>query len=142
MHEPGLHAVMPSFDEGATVVLEPPALSAAGVNTQFGDRLRRLRESQRLSVRRLARLVAVSPSYLSRIERSHVPPPSERTIARIARALAIEADELLAAAGRLPEDVASRLLRRPRLMAKLVRLADTLPDDAIEELCRVADNRT
>jgi transcriptional regulator with XRE-family HTH domain len=84
----------------------------------------------------------VSPSYLSRIERSHVPPPSERTISRIARALAIEPDELLAAAGRLPEDVASRLLRRPRLMARLVRLADGLPDEAIEDLCRAADNRT
>lgn len=103
-------------------------------NGEFGERLRRLRESRRLSVRRLARLVAVSPSYLSRIERNHVPPPSERTIARIARALAVETDELLATAGRVPEDVVSRVLRRPQLMAKLVRIADGMPDEKLEEL--------
>jgi transcriptional regulator with XRE-family HTH domain len=108
---------------------EPPLPSG-----EFGGRLRRLRESRRLSVRRLARLVAVSPSYLSRIERNHVPPPSERTIARIARALSIETDDLLATAGRVPEDVISRLVRRPQLMAKLVRLADALPDDQLSAL--------
>lgn len=101
---------------------------------EFGERLRRLREARRLSVRRLARLVAVSPSYLSRIERNHVPPPSERTIARIARALAVETDGLLATAGRVPEDVVSRVLRRPQLMTRLVRIADGMPDEKLKEL--------
>ncbi len=117
----------------------PAATIAAGrlvpPREDFGEQLRRVREARRLSVRRLARLVAVSPSYLSRIERSHVPPPSDRTIARIAGILAIETDELLAAAGRVPEDVVARLLRRPRLMAKLVRTADGLPDDRVDALC-------
>ena len=47
-------------------------------NGEFGERLRRLRESRRLSVRRLARLVAVSPSYLSRIERNQCEYPGAR----------------------------------------------------------------
>jgi transcriptional regulator with XRE-family HTH domain len=108
--------------------------ASPAVSGEFGERLRRLREARRLSVRRLARLVAVSPSYLSRIERNHVPPPSERTIARLARALAVETDELLATAGRVPEDVVSRVLRRPQLMAKLVRIADGMPDEKLKEL--------
>jgi len=122
-------------DDAAVVDASSWPAAPLPMNGEFGDRLRRLREARRLSVRRLARLVAVSPSYLSRIERSHVPPPSERTIARIARTLMIEADELLATAGRVPEDVGARLLRRPRLMAKLVRLADALPDEKLDELC-------
>ncbi|HET9794455.1 MAG TPA: helix-turn-helix transcriptional regulator [Thermoanaerobaculia bacterium] len=122
--------------DGSPAMVETPSWPAPPAsNGEFGERLRRLRESRRLSVRRLARLVAVSPSYLSRIERNHVPPPSERTIARIARALTIETDDLLAAAGRMPEDVGARVLRRPRLMAKLVRLADALPDEKLDELC-------
>lgn len=104
-------------------------------NGEFGDRLRRLRETRRLSVRRLARLVSVSPSYLSRIERSHVPPPSERTIAKIARTLMIEPDDLLASAGRIPEDVAAKLIRRPQLMGRLVRIADGLPDEKVRDIC-------
>ena len=104
-------------------------------NGEFGDRLRRLRETRRLSVRRLARLVSVSPSYLSRIERNHVPPPSERTIEKIARTLLIEADDLLATAGRIPEDVAAKLLRRPQLMARLVRIADSLSDEKVRDVC-------
>ena len=131
----------PPLDEAAAVVVESPPLPAVTASGEFGDRLRRLRAARRLSVRRLARLVAVSPSYLSRIERGHVPPPSERTITRLARALSIEPDELLAAAGRLPEDIGARLLRRPRPMARLVRLADGLSDDELEELCRRAERR-
>ncbi len=122
---------------GASVTAgESPSVAAPAFapNGEFGGRLRHLREARRLSVRRLARLVAISPSYLSRIERSHVPPPSERTIARIARALTVETDDLLAAAGRVPEDVVARILRRPQQMAKLVRLADALPDEKLGEL--------
>jgi transcriptional regulator with XRE-family HTH domain len=104
-------------------------------NGEFGERLRRLREARRLSVRRLARLVSVSPSYLSRIERSHVPPPSEKTIAKIARTLMIEPDDLLATAGRIPEDVAAKVLRRPQVMARLVRVADGLSDEKVSEVC-------
>ncbi len=108
---------------------------------EFGERLRGLRRSRRMSLRRLAPLVSISASCLSRIERGRLPPPHDRAIARIARALAAEPNPLLEAAGRLPEDVASRLLRRPRLMAKLVRLADGLPDEKLEELCQRAEGK-
>ena len=128
-------------EPGVAVAEMTPWGPPEAANGEFGDRLRRLREARRLSLRRLARLVAVSPSYLSRIERSHVPPPSERTIAKIARTLMIDPDDLLATAGRIPGDVAARLLRRPHVMGRLVRLADALTDERLEELCRLAEQK-
>ncbi|HET7451449.1 MAG TPA: helix-turn-helix transcriptional regulator [Thermoanaerobaculia bacterium] len=105
------------------------------MSDDFGRRLRGLRESRRLSLRGLARLAAISPSCLSRIERGRLPPPADPTIAKIAGALAADPEGLLEAAGRLPVDVRARLLRRPRLMARLVRAADALSDDRLEAFC-------
>jgi transcriptional regulator with XRE-family HTH domain len=105
------------------------------MNDDFGRRLRGLRESRRLSLRGLARLVAISPSCLSRIERGRMPPPADPMIAKIAGALAADAEGLLEAAGRLPQDVRARVLRRPKLMARLVRAADRLSDERQHELC-------
>ena len=89
-----------------------------------------------MSLRRLARLVGLSPSYLSRVERGRVPPPSHRTIAKIARVLQVPPDELLAAAGLVPEDITARILRRPQLMGRLVRYADGLDDARLDDLSR------
>jgi len=106
------------------------------VVNEFAARIRDLRRKRRVTLRHLARLVGVSPSYLSRVERSHVPPPGPRTITKIARALQVETDELMAAAALVPEDITARLLRRPRLMGRLVRCADGLDDARLEDLSR------
>ena len=55
--------------------------------TTLGNFLRERRESlraedRRYSVRQVAERVGVQPSYLSKIERGDVPPPSEETIVR------------------------------------------------------------
>lgn len=42
----------------------------------FGKMLRTVREQRRLSVRKLARLIGISPTYLSKIERGELPPPA------------------------------------------------------------------
>jgi transcriptional regulator with XRE-family HTH domain len=76
----------------------------------FGDFIRRQREARRagdaaFSVRQVAARVGIEPSYLSKIERGEQPPPSEQTIAAIARELDEDADVLLALAGKVSSDL-------------------------------------
>jgi len=106
------------------------------VMNEFAARIRDLRRKRRVTLRHLARLVGLSPSYLSRVERSLMPPPGHRIVAKIARALQVETDELMAAAALVPEDITARLLRRPQLMGRLVRCADGLDDARLEDLSR------
>jgi DNA-binding XRE family transcriptional regulator len=43
----------------------------------FGPLVRREREAQEIALRQMAKMIGVSPTYLSKIERGAFPPPSE-----------------------------------------------------------------
>lgn len=92
----------------------------------FGKGIRDRREmrfkaDRAYSVRKTAGRVGIEPSYLSKIERGEMPPPSERAILRLARELGMSGDMLLAAAGKIPSDVRDAILRRPESMPGIVR---------------------
>ena len=58
----------------------------------FGDHLRDVRkrlrqEDRRYSLRQVAKRIDVEPSYLSKIERGEVAPPSEATTVKLAKEL-------------------------------------------------------
>ena len=70
----------------------------------FGDHLRDVRkrlrqEDRRYSLRQVAKRIDVEPSYLSKIERGEVAPPSEATTVKLAKELGEDPDVLLAMAG-------------------------------------------
>lgn len=72
----------------------------------FGQRVRRLRESKQLGLRETAKKLDISAAYLSRIETSEErTPPAEEVIRRLADVLADDFDELMRLAGRIPSDV-------------------------------------
>ena len=76
--------------------------------TALGAAIRAKRSANGLGLREVARLAKVSATYLSRIETgAEQSPPSEAVLARLAYEIDpdTEADELLALAGRVPEDV-------------------------------------
>jgi len=109
--------------------------------TDFGDFVRRRRERLRatdktFSVRQLARRVDVQPSYLSKVERGEVAPPSEVTIVRIAKELDVDADVLLALAGKVSSDLQAVIRRRPELFGELIRQLRGMPDRAVLRLVR------
>jgi transcriptional regulator with XRE-family HTH domain len=79
---------------------------------------------------------AVEPTWLSRIERGLVPPPGEATIRRLAAELGLNADVLLALAGKVSTDLRQAIMRRPELFAELIRAANALPDAAVLRLVR------
>lgn len=66
----------------------------------WGARLRALRKSKGLSLRRLAAAALVSVSYLSRVERGQFPPPSADTIAKLAVVLGVDSSALCRTAGK------------------------------------------
>ena len=108
---------------------------------EFGDYLRKIREARRerdptFSVRQLAARVGVEPSYLSKIERSQQPPPSEQTILSLARELDEDPDVMLALAGKVSRDLQSIIRRRPKLFADLIRQMKDAPDHAVLRLVR------
>jgi transcriptional regulator with XRE-family HTH domain len=84
----------------------------------------------------------LEPSYLSKIERGEQPPPSEESIRALARELGEDPDVLLAMAGKVSTDLQRIILKRPALVAQLLRDLKSLPDRAVVRLVReVRDGR-
>jgi transcriptional regulator with XRE-family HTH domain len=107
----------------------------------FGDFIRQQREARRagdaaFSVRQVAARVGIEPSYLSKIERGEQPPPSEQTIAAIARELDEDADVLLALAGKVSSDLQAVIRKRPKLFAQVIRELRNMPDHAVLRVVR------
>jgi len=109
--------------------------------SEFGEYLRKIREEKRennpqFSVRQLAARVGIEPSYLSKVERGEQPPPSEQTIASLARELNENPDVLLALAGKVSGELQAIIRRRPKLFAELIRQLKDAPDHAVLRLVR------
>ena len=107
----------------------------------FGTYLRQRREQLRrsdpeFSVRRVAARVGFQPSYLSKVERGEVAPPSEERIVALAAELGEDPDMLLALAGKVSGDLQEVIRRRPQLFARLIRELRDLPDRAVLRLVR------
>ena len=90
----------------------------------------------RYSLRGVAGQIEVQPSYLSKVEREEVAPPSEATILRLAEVLGEDPDVLLALAGKVSKDLQAIIRKRPKLFAQLLRELKKAPDRAVLRLVR------
>jgi len=109
--------------------------------TTFGCWVRERRESLRednpdYSIRRVAQGMGIQPSYLSKVERDEVAPPSEETTRKLADVLNVDEDELLARAGKVSSDLQKLIRKRPVQWAKLIRGLREMPDDDVLRLVR------
>jgi len=107
----------------------------------FGEYIRQRREEKRAgdrdySLRKVAANVGIEPSYLSKIERGELPPPSEATILAIAKELDEDPDMLLALAGKVSKELQAIIRKRPQLFAQLIRQLKNMPDHAVLKLVR------
>jgi len=113
----------------------------------FGESVRERREAlrerdERYSVRQVALRIGVEPSFLSKVEREEVAPPSEAKIVALAQELGEDPDILLALAGKVSSDLQEAIRKRPELFASLIRELRTMPDRAVLRLVReVRDGR-
>jgi transcriptional regulator with XRE-family HTH domain len=106
----------------------------------FGMVLRRIRLAKGLTQRVVARAIEMDFAYFSRLESDTLASlPTRATIEKIADAMqctATEKAELLAAAGRISEE----MQKRPELR-RLFRTAAQLPPSVLEELVQDAEAR-
>ena len=109
----------------------------------FGKYIRKKRELLRLSadskdfsVRKVAMAIEVEPSFLSKVERELVPPPSEGKIIALAEVLGEDQDVLLALGGKVSSDLLKVIKDRPTLFAELIRRLKSEPDHAVLRIVR------
>jgi transcriptional regulator with XRE-family HTH domain len=77
-----------------------------GIIVDFGKKLRTLRTSKGLTLRQLAEAVGISFTYLSKIENGKVQyTPAPDTIRALAKALDVDALELLRLADKVPPEL-------------------------------------
>ena len=90
----------------------------------FGSTFREKRRQAGISQRRLAELAGVDFSYISKIENDRLPAPSAETLIRLAQHLGCPAEELLAAAQKLPDELGANLSREPAAVRFLQEASD------------------
>ena len=105
---------------------------------QFGAFIRRVREAKEIGLREMAKKIEVSPTYLSKVERDEFTPPAEDRVKAIALILDLDADDLLARAGRVSSDISGIIKRRPVALAALLRTTEGLSAEDIARLVRQA----
>jgi transcriptional regulator with XRE-family HTH domain len=104
---------------------------------RFGEFVRRARVAKEIGLREMAKMIGVSPTYLSKIERDEFPPPAEDKVGKIAAIIGCDGDELLARADRVSTDLLEIIKRRPVQVAALLRTAKSLTTDDITRLARL-----
>jgi transcriptional regulator with XRE-family HTH domain len=106
----------------------------SGKHKPFGQWLREKRVAKGFSLRKFAEKVGVSPTYLSHVERGAADPPTAERVKTMAELLEENADEMIALAGRVPEDLPEIIQRRPTEIPELLREANGLTADQLREL--------
>ncbi|MDH5525913.1 MAG: helix-turn-helix domain-containing protein [Nitrospirota bacterium] len=106
---------------------------------RFGSTVRILRTKKGIGLRKFAKQVGISPTYLSKIERGEFPPPAEDKVVAIADALEQDHDELLALSGRIATELKQVILRAPKEFGSLLRMADGLRGDGLAQLSQAAE---
>jgi transcriptional regulator with XRE-family HTH domain len=105
---------------------------------KFGEFVRRLREAKGIGLREMAKMIGVSPTYLSKVERDEFSPPVEDKVRTIAKLLGCDVDDLLARGGRVSSEITDIIKRRPVELAALLRTTRGLSADGIARLAEEA----
>lgn len=105
---------------------------------RFGEFVRRERAAKEIGLREMAKMIGVSPTYLSKVERDEFPPPAEDKVKAIAEIIGCDVDQLLARAGKVASDLSDIIKRRPIELAELLRTTKGLTAEDIVRLTRNA----
>jgi transcriptional regulator with XRE-family HTH domain len=108
-------------------------------NKAFGDRIRELREARKrtdpnFSLRKFAKAVDISPTFLSRIERGEFDPPAADKIIRMAELLGIDADHLLALADKVNPELNEIIREKPQAVADFLRTTRGMSAERLREV--------
>lgn len=105
----------------------------------FGPHLRERRLAKGFSLRKFAELLDVSPTYLSHVEQEKTETlPTAKFAKRAAELLGDNTDELIALAGRVPDDLPMIIRSEPEAMPELLRAAEGLTAEDLRTLAEQA----
>lgn len=104
----------------------------------FGHSLKTLRSEKKISQRKLAELVGINYTYISKIENGAQEPPSEDTIIKIARVLGEDADEMLIQANKIPSYF-QKIITENKEVSSFLRKAATLSPQQWDSIHRILD---
>jgi len=102
---------------------------------EFGAYIRERRKALKYSLRELAEAAEIDFTYLSKVETGRFPPPSEDVIQRLAKALDIDVDELLAMAKKVDTSIHEFIVSNPAA-PKLLR---ALKEERLSEAEQILD---
>lgn len=105
----------------------------------FGAYIRAKRKERHISLRKLAALVGINFTYLSKIENNELAPPSEEKVLALAAVLELNADELFRLTGK-PSAELAHLAVQPH-MPIILRAAKDLTDEEKREVVRYIESR-
>ena len=108
-------------------------------NKAFGDRIRELREARKrsdpnFSLRKFAKAVDISPTFLSRIERGEFDPPKAENIIKMAQLLDVDPDELLSLANKVDPELEKIIKERPKALPDLLRTVRGMSEEELRKL--------
>lgn len=113
-------------------------------NGTFGDAIRKARTDKKKGLRELARDLDITPSYLSDIENDRRI-PAEDVIAKIAAALGVDFEALMALAGRVGAETERYLRKTPAAgtLFRQVSHANLSPEDLrrLSKMIETMDNK-
>jgi transcriptional regulator with XRE-family HTH domain len=101
----------------------------------FGEHIRQWREEREVGLRRFAKAVGVSPTFISKMKRGIGPLPGEETIRKMAVYFGKDPDELLAMANKVASDVLAIIIQEPAY-ARFLRAHAHLTKDQWETLAK------
>ena len=101
----------------------------------FRRLLREKRVEKGFSLRKFAKLVGISPTYLSQVEQGKIEkPPTAERVKKMAELLGENPDEWIGLAGRVPDDLSEIIQRQPTELPKLLREANGLSAEQLQRL--------
>lgn len=101
------------------------------MSQQFGQMIRQARKDRGYSQRELAKLLELDFTYLSKLENDRADyPPKEKVIRSLAHHLALDADQLIFLAGRIPQEDESLLREHYENLPTLFRRMRENPEFA------------
>lgn len=101
----------------------------------FGRRIKDRRRELGLTQRQVAQRLDIDFTYLSKLENNRGEPPGEQTVRNLADVLDEDEEELLALAGKVPEELRDRA-QQDLDFARLLRRLPDLPDKDLAAIYR------
>lgn len=105
----------------------------------LGERIRKLRQTKKLTLRDLAAKVGVGFTYISKIENHKLEEghgPSAKLLHDLAAELGANEEELLLLAEKVPEPIRKRVCERPEVFRVVARMNDAEMDQLLEQFGR------